>query len=74
MQISEQQRNAFLIRIWRDSPSRDIDHRAQWRAKIQHIQSGDSCYVEDLAALTAFFEQWTGDLSENRPPPPSGLE
>ena len=74
MQISKQRRNAFLIRIWRDSPSMDVDHRAQWRARVQHIQSGSSCYVEDLAALTAFIEQWIGDLSENRPPQSSRLK
>ena len=57
-------RDSFLVRIWRVSTAFDADDPGMWRAYVQHVQSGESRYVDDLDSLLAFFEQWTGVLQD----------
>ncbi len=62
------QRTSFLIRIWREpvSPKCDDDMGA-WRAQVTHVQSGASLYVDSIAALIWFIEQWIGLLHDKQP-------
>jgi len=62
---SPQHRHSFLIRIWRQPTPFDVTAMGGWRAYIQHIQSGEGRYIDDIPSLIAFFEQWTGTLRED---------
>ena len=66
---SRHRRDTFLVRIWREPVSLPSGAIEGWRAHIQHVQSGESRYVDDIASLIAFFEQWTGVLREDDPCP-----
>jgi len=66
MPLSPQhRRDTFLVRIWREPAPFQSEAIGAWRAHIQHVQSGESRYVDDIASLIAFFEQWTGALHED---------
>ncbi|NOX60571.1 MAG: hypothetical protein GXP42_01270 [Chloroflexi bacterium] len=68
MSSHSHQRASFLIRIWREPRAFDADERGVWRAHIQHVQSGESRYVDDLMSLIAFLEEWSGALQNDARP------
>ncbi len=73
MTIPPHRRDAFLVRIWRESSPFQSGTAKGWRAYVQHVQSGESRYVNDLASLIAFFEKWTGALREDDSRPPHSI-
>ena len=48
------QREAFVIRIWREQG------QPEWKGWVQHVRSGESAFLEDVDALSTFFKRWTG--------------
>jgi len=67
MKPREIRNHSFLLRIWRDPNAVAAPESALWRAQIQHVQSGNSCYVDELSELIHFLEEWAGDLAESHP-------
>lgn len=55
-------RDSFLLRIWREDAGEHSRAAHPWRGWIQHVHSGEAVYVEDVAKLIAFVQQWTGRL------------
>ena len=68
MNISSQQRNSFLLRIWREG---EEDSLGWWRGWMQHIQTGEARYVDSLDEIIRFLEEQTGELE---PPPRNRLK
>jgi len=67
MKIIKTHSHSFLLRIWHESDTENARQPLFWRAQVQHVQSGDSCYVEELSALITFIENQTGELIDMPP-------
>jgi hypothetical protein len=44
----------FLVRLWTES---DEEPRHAFRGQVEHVQSGDSCYVRDMNQVIRFIEE-----------------
>lgn len=53
---------SFLIRLWRE-PLMERGAATVWRGEVVHIQSGERCTLDDLAALAAFLRAQSGDAN-----------
>ena len=40
----------FTVRIWPEAVGEEIE----WRGKVQHVTSGETCYFRDWPTLVAF--------------------
>ena len=60
VKAGEAQKDSFLIRIWR---KRGQKH---WLGWVQHTRSRESTPIHDLGELQAFFERWTGKLTDTK--------
>ena len=65
---SSSQRDTFVIRIWHDTLGED-DHAREWRGWIQHVPSGESRYVQDMAGIVEFIEKRAGKLEDDESSP-----
>jgi hypothetical protein len=45
--------NTFLIRIWRE-PTTLVDGQPEYRGIIQHVSSGERCFVASLVTIREF--------------------
>ena len=70
MTTQKQRKNTFLLRIWQESDTNSALQPVLWRAQVQHVQSGENCYVDEIAALIEFIEQQTGTLIQETALPP----
>lgn len=73
-------RNAsFVLRIWWEEADAKPGGRRLWRARVQHVRSGEATYVQDLEGLLGFIERWAGRLAtrerstDRRAAPPSDV-
>jgi hypothetical protein len=60
---------SFVARIWLEG---ELDGNPIWRGRIQHVQSNQKAYFQDLAEMSAFMERVTriaGPKATGRPPP-----
>ena len=60
---------SFVARIWLEG---EPDGNPIWRGRIQHVQSNQKAYFQDLAEMSAFIERVTripGPKTTGRPPP-----
>ena len=55
----EQERFAFIIRVWREPPVDLLDPSPQIRGSIQAVQSEQRLYFDSFASLPALFAQLT---------------
>ena len=51
------QREAFVVRIWREHG------QSKWRGWVQHVRSGDSAAFNNLDELLTFIERWSARLT-----------
>ncbi|NOX63096.1 MAG: hypothetical protein GXP42_14315 [Chloroflexi bacterium] len=58
-------RDTFVLRIWREDD--EAGHRP-WRGWVQHVQSGDECYVNSIHELLRFIEDRAGELGRPTTP------
>ncbi|MDH7486598.1 MAG: hypothetical protein QHJ81_10035 [Anaerolineae bacterium] len=70
MTLPHQRHSSFVLRIWWEQTDIAADSRPIWRAWVQHVASGETTYVQDVAGLLAFIERWMGRLSNADKPPP----
>jgi len=49
----EQRSQLFTLRLWLDHPGRG---KPVWRAKVQHVNSGEVRYFRDWSTLETFVE------------------
>jgi hypothetical protein len=54
----------FVVRLWRET---NANGRGCWRGRVEHVASQNVGYVEDVAGVTSFIEQWTGAPEAERP-------
>jgi len=64
METIKTRSHSFLLRIWYETAAKDVRQPHLWRAQVQHVQSGKSCYVDELPELIAFIESQTGQLTD----------
>jgi hypothetical protein len=60
---------SFVARIWLEG---EPDGNPIWRGRIQHVQSDQEAYFQDLAEMSAFIERVAripGPKATGRPPP-----
>ena len=60
---------SFVARIWLEG---ELGGNPIWRGRIQHVQSNQEAYFQDLAEMSAFIEQVArvpGPKATARPPP-----
>ena len=60
---------SFVARIWLEG---EPDGNPIWRGRIQHVQSNQEAYFQDLAEMSAFIERVAripGPKATGRPPP-----
>lgn len=55
--------SSFVLRIWWEETNEEPGGRRLWRARVQHVRSGEETYVQDLAGLLGFIERWAGGLA-----------
>lgn len=60
MKADEARKDSFLVRIWRERGQKD------WLGWVQHTRSGESTPIRNLDELQAFFERWTGKLTDTK--------
>lgn len=57
----EENSQAFIVRIW--SEPREIEHaRPEWRGMVEHIPSGQRCYIKSLYELAAFIASYLAPM------------
>ena len=56
--------SSFVLRIWWEEADATPVGRRLWRGWVQHVRSGEACYVQDLEGLLGFIQRWAGKLSE----------
>jgi len=49
----EQRSQLFTLRLWLDHPGKG---KSAWRAKVQHVNSGEVRYFRDWSTLETFVE------------------
>jgi hypothetical protein len=69
MDTNPPRRNAFVLRIWRDTRE-GRGAAKEWTGWIQHVRSGESIYVQNMADIIEFIEKRTGKLENNHFPSP----
>lgn len=65
----EQERFAFIIRVWREPPVDLLDPSPQIRGSIQAVQSEQRRYFDSFASLPDLLAQlthWQHGLDQNR--------
>jgi hypothetical protein len=76
MAVDTKDRHSFIVRIWREGPTRE------WKAWVQHADSGASITVGEMGDLLAFIEAFKAGSQEgavqeplrDSRPTPSGLK
>jgi hypothetical protein len=59
--------NSFVLRIrWAQNNAR-ADGPCHWQAWVQHVHSGETVYVQDMAGLLVFIERWAGSMEVDPP-------
>lgn len=58
---------SFIVRIWVET-SAQPGFCAQWRGSVQHVNSGDKRYVDDMEEIVAFFESHLAQHDIQRKP------
>jgi hypothetical protein len=44
----------FTVRLWLEDLG---DGRSEWRGKVEHVLSGQTCYFRDWATLVSAFQE-----------------
>lgn len=65
MSFVDDDRHAFVIRLWREPREVDDDGRL-WRGTIEHIPSGDRRAVTEMADITGFIDEHLDILARRR--------
>ena len=60
-----QQSHLFTVRMWQEELG---EGQAEWRGKVQHVQSGEVRYFRQWSALVASLERMLAEF-EARPQP-----
>jgi hypothetical protein len=47
-------RATFLIRLWAED---DETPESSWRGQVEHVQSGENQYVQEMAQVVSFIEE-----------------
>jgi hypothetical protein len=55
-----QSSHLFTLRLWLEDLG---DGRADWRGKVQHVNSGEARYFRDWPTLEAFVRQQLGEIN-----------
>jgi hypothetical protein len=50
-----EQRESFVVRIWR-KPG-----QPEWKGWVQHVRSGESAFLDDVDDLSTFVRRWTAE-------------
>jgi hypothetical protein len=53
MRSFEKNTHVFIIRVWSE-PREIAGARPEWRGMIEHVPSGERCYVQTLDSISAF--------------------
>jgi len=53
MKSFEADTHAFIVRIWLERREA-AGKRAEWRGVIEHVRSGERCYLKNLQDITTF--------------------
>jgi hypothetical protein len=64
---------SFVARIWLEG---EPDANPIWRGRIQHVQSNQEAYFQDLGEMSAFIERVAripGPKATERPPPSAAV-
>jgi hypothetical protein len=56
----EQRDGSFIVRIWWEYGSGDMQTAGHWRGWIQHVRNGSHIYFATLRDLTDYIERETG--------------
>jgi hypothetical protein len=48
----------FVVRMWRET---DAGGHGCWRGRVEHVASQEVGYVDDVAGLVAWIEEWTAE-------------
>ncbi|HYP42140.1 MAG TPA: hypothetical protein VEX13_17420 [Chloroflexia bacterium] len=60
------QTHAFIVRIWTE-PREIRGTKVQWRGSVEHVPTGERCYVNDLDAITAFLAAYLEKMGAQSP-------
>jgi hypothetical protein len=52
----------FVVRLWHETDDGGHDH---WRGRVEHVASQEVGYVEDVAAVARFIENWTAPKDQH---------
>jgi hypothetical protein len=52
----------FIVRLWPESSERPED---AWRGQVEHVQSSDKRYVQEMDQIVEFIEQHFGSQPAN---------
>ena len=65
MEPFEEHTQVFIVRIWREP--REIEGATLlWRGAVEHVASGERCYVQRLNEITRFIARCSGkDMQES---------
>lgn len=62
----ERQSHAFIVRIWTE-PREIRETNVEWRGSVEHVPTGERCYVNNLDAITVFLATYLEKMGA-RPP------
>lgn len=75
MESYEPDTHSFVVKTWLEE-TREEGGRARWRGHITHVVSGERRYLQSLAEITSFIENYLvsmGVSPETHPPRPRWL-
>lgn len=51
---------SFIVRLWREHDD-STDQTPQWRGHIDHVQSGNRRYFQELSAISQIISEFTAE-------------